>query len=75
MRTGELQICACCKILDNDETLKECFFCKVCQAWLCLPCSHSPARRIGAALEKSPVANAVLGPRALDFIKSLGAKK
>lgn len=70
---SERRTCDCCRILDGDETLKECTFCGLCKAWLCATCKLSPSRRYKAALE-SPRVNDVLGPKAVQFLQSLVGK-
>lgn len=44
--------CACCQLLDGDETKKEVKWCNVCRAHLCKPCEEAWDRRIVAFLKK-----------------------
>jgi hypothetical protein len=45
-------ICDVCRLLDGDETLKECQYCKACDAWMCRADYYSAIRRGLAALER-----------------------
>jgi hypothetical protein len=35
MNTWEKQICDVCKFVDGDSTVKECYWCTTCSAWIC----------------------------------------
>ncbi len=48
----ELRTCDVCVILNNDQTLKVCAFCSLCQAWMCRLCRINPRRRMIAAAKK-----------------------
>lgn len=45
--------CGCCTRIDNDHRLKPVQFCRICNEWLCVPCSKSPWRRARAAAMKA----------------------
>ena len=45
-------ICDVCKIVDNDFTHKEVFYCKECNAYICTDCKCNYLRR-GIAMIKS----------------------
>lgn len=35
MPQGEYHICDVCRLLDRDLRVKLCFYCPVCDAWIC----------------------------------------
>jgi hypothetical protein len=48
----ELQKCAVCVGMDNDKTLKPCFYCYACNEWLCDDCTPRLFGRGFLALKK-----------------------
>lgn len=40
--------CDCCKLVDGDETFKECVWCETCGAWICKNCDTDWLKRIQA---------------------------
>lgn len=47
-----IDACDACILLDNDYTPKLVQYCRICDAWLCAPCAHSPWRRAQAAAKR-----------------------
>ena len=47
-----MQVCEVCRILDNDEQLKECSYCSICKAWICKRDLYRLDRRMRAGLKK-----------------------
>lgn len=47
-----MNICDVCKLLDNDETLKECEWCELCKAWICKRDIKNNYRRSLAMLKR-----------------------
>lgn len=41
-------ICRCCQLVDNDSTLKQVKYCKVCKVYLCRDCWGDVPKRIVA---------------------------
>lgn len=48
----EMHTCAVCKLLDGDETMKDCLYCGVCGEWICISCRSQWRRRAEAAAKK-----------------------
>jgi len=48
----KLHICDVCRILDHDKTLKECFFCPRCDAWICVEDQNKWTRRTAAFMSR-----------------------
>ena len=46
----EFHVCEVCKRLDHDKTLKECIYCKLCKAWICMDDVVRLGRRARAML-------------------------
>jgi hypothetical protein len=49
--------CDVCVILDNDQTIKECAYCGLCDKWICAVCRPNMLRRAEAVrtIAASPV--------------------
>jgi hypothetical protein len=47
-----LHICDVCRLLDGNHRQKMCFYCPVCDAWICEDDQHNWSRR-GAASAKA----------------------
>lgn len=43
-----IHVCKVCKTLDNDNSLKDCFWCAVCKSWICQDDKYRLDRRIRA---------------------------
>ena len=44
----EMRSCAICALLDNDQSLKECEYWKICERWICLQDKENRKRRTSA---------------------------
>jgi len=47
-----LGTCDVCQLLDGDASRKPVHYCSMCDAWLCVPCTHNWARRVQAFLKR-----------------------
>jgi hypothetical protein len=48
----KLTVCEVHRILDNDLTPRDCIFCSLCNAWICMKDRHRVDRRMRAGLDK-----------------------
>lgn len=48
----ELQKCAVCVGIHNDQTLKQCYYCYACGEWICDSCNTQWMNRGLAAVKK-----------------------
>jgi hypothetical protein len=48
----QIQVCDVCKLLDNDLTLKECYYCGTCKAWICRSDQTALGRRARAMIKR-----------------------
>lgn len=46
------KVCDVCRILDGDYRLKQCAFCGLCNAWICVDDIDNWWRRVAAGLTK-----------------------
>lgn len=49
----QIHACDVCRLLDNDRTLKECYYCGKCDAWICRSDQFRLDRRIRAMKSRS----------------------
>lgn len=52
MANTELRICDVCKLVDNDNRIKICSYCSLCDAWICQPDIPRLDRRAQAMILK-----------------------
>lgn len=46
-------VCRVCELLDNDKTIKEVFYCEMCNASMCKECEGNLLRRGRAAIKET----------------------
>jgi len=52
IQTQQQHICDVCRLVDYDCTLKLCFYCSMCDAWICMSDSNRWDRRFKAAIKR-----------------------
>jgi hypothetical protein len=52
IQTQQQRTCDVCRILDYDCSAKLCFYCPMCDAWICLPDDKRWDRRLRAAIKR-----------------------
>ena len=52
IQTQQNTICDVCRLLDYDTTLKICFYCRLCDANICLTDQNNWIRRLSAAIKR-----------------------
>lgn len=45
-------MCDVCRICDFNTTDKQCFYCGMCDAWICAECSSNWPKRLKAAIKR-----------------------
>lgn len=52
IQTQQQTICDVCRLLDHDCTMKLCFYCSMCDAWICAVDGNQWNRRLRAAIKR-----------------------
>ena len=52
IQTQQQRMCDVCRILDYDCSAKLCFYCPMCDAWICGPDNTRWDRRLRAAIKR-----------------------
>lgn len=52
IETTQIKMCDVCRLLDYDTTQKQCFYCGMCDAWICEADQNRWDRRIKSAVKR-----------------------
>lgn len=52
IQTQQMRMCDVCRLVDYDASNRLCFYCSMCDAWICQECAPQWGRRLKAALKR-----------------------